>query len=116
MAKRYPAYDEKNYQVTWEDLEPWAQQLREEHGVLVHFSVHVMPSTVHTSSAVVMEATRALGYGKVEEVKRDWKVFRLRAVGAVEHHALQMISLLLLEMENDKAAREASQGELWSTR
>lgn len=112
---RKPYRDEvKHFQVTWEDLEPWAQQLYEDHGVGLRFEVFILGRETGTRSAVVMNATRNRVGAKVEEVKRDWKVFSLNAVGAVEHYALQMASLLLLELENDKAAAEARQGRLWA--
>lgn len=114
MTTKRRRYDERNHQVTWEDVEPWVQQLYEDHGVYVRFEVVIIPPSLSCRSGVTMRAYRVLVSGKTEAVKDDYKLIALRDVGLVEKHSLQMVSLLLLELENDKAAAEARQGSLWA--
>lgn len=99
-------WDERNYQTTWEDLEPWLQQLKEDHNVDVTFTVMIPIAPGGLRPAVVMEASVSQWPAKKREVKRDWKEVALRSVGHVERNALQMVSLLLLELENDKERAE----------
>lgn len=99
-------HDERNYQVTWEDLEAWLQQLKEDHNVDVTFTVTIPIAEGGLEPAVVMKATRSDWPRSVREVKRDWRVIQLRSVGMVERESLHMVSLLMLELDTDKALAE----------
>lgn len=102
-------WDEKNYQVTWEDLEPWIQQLEEAHGVYVNVEVHLQGLPVGLTPAVRVTGYRVgLGHER-NEVFSEYRTFALRAVGQVEREALHMLSTALLALDNDKW-REEQQG------
>jgi len=98
--------DERNYQTTWEDLQAWVDQLYEDHQVRLDIQVCLHPLGDTLAPAVVVTARRRNRKGLWEEVKRDYRPFRTRAVGMVERESLQMVSQLLLELDNDKAAAE----------
>lgn len=106
-------HDERNYQTTWEDCEAWLQQLHEDFGVLV--SVQVQLEGLHAGLQPVVRVVgkRHRSGHQFDVVFEDYKPFRLRAVGEVEKHVLQMLSMALLTLENDQAAAER-QHNLWT--
>jgi hypothetical protein len=104
-------WDEKHYQVTWEDLEPWLQQLEEGHGVYVNVEVLLQGLPAGLKPAVRVTGYR-VGVGhERSEVFCEWSVFTLRNVGEVESRALHMLSTALLALDNDKWLAEGR--SLW---
>ena len=96
----------KAYQVTWYELEPWLQQLKEDHGVDCLFEVVIPMHRGSMKPAIVLTAVRKDWPRAQQEIKRDWKTFGLDNVGEVERLALQMVSMLLLELERSKSRGE----------
>jgi hypothetical protein len=112
MSRR--AWDEKNYQVTWEDIEPWIQQLEEGHGVYVNVEVLLQGVPSGLPPAVRVTGYR-VGVGhEMTEVFREWRTFTLRAVGEVERDVLHLLSTALLGLDNDKWRAEHSQSSLFA--
>lgn len=93
-------------QVQWSDLQPWVDQLVEEHGVHLDFTVCLPWSAAKIKCAVRMEARRSKGKQQWEVVQSEWKVFDPSVVGGAEAAALQMVSMLLLTLDNDAARAE----------
>jgi hypothetical protein len=106
--------DEKHYQVTWEDLEPWLQQLEEDHGVLCEVKVQLQGLPAGLKPAVRVEGRRWRVGQQYDTVFEDWRTFELRAVGQVEHLALIMLSNALMCLENDKWLAERGQTSLFA--
>lgn len=103
----------KNYQVTWDDLEPWVQQLHEEHGVLLTVTVHLEGITTGLKPAVRVVGRRWREGTQYDEIFNNWTVFDLRSIGEVEKHALHLVSTALLALDNDKWRAERSQTPLF---
>lgn len=103
-AKR--RWDEKNYQVTWEDVEPWLQQLEEEHNVYVRVTVVLAGVPCGMLPCVRVEFYR-VGIGSKEiSVGEDYRAFKLRSIGQVESLVLHMASTALLALDTDKHRQE----------
>lgn len=100
MSRR--RWDEKNHQVTWEDVEPWIQQLYDEHGVIVTVKVHLEGLCSGLLPAVRVIASKAGLGAELTEVHSDYRTFSLRSIGEVEKLSLHMLSNLLLSLDNDK--------------
>jgi len=106
-------YDEKNYQVTWEDIEPWLQQLEETHGVYVSVEILLQGLPAGLPPAVRVTGYR-LGVGhERSESFSEWRTFTLRAVGEVERDVLHIVSSALLCLDNDKWTAEQGQLSLF---
>lgn len=113
MPRAKSKWDRTVHQVVWEDLRPWVEQLWKGYGVLVAFSVTMLPDDSKVQHAVRMVAShKSVGSEKQQE-ETDYRYFNTDEVGAVESKALMMISRLLLDLENEKAAAEERQGSLW---
>lgn len=101
-------YARKTHQVVWRDLEPWVQQVYEDHRYRLEFRVVLPVPGDSIRPGVCMLARKYLGAGKWEEAQVDWRSFDDRDVGAVEAACLHMVSnyLLTLEADAERAERE----------
>jgi len=107
-------WDERNHQVTWEDLEPWLQQLEESHGVYVNVEVLLQGLPSGLKPAVRVTGYR-VGVGhQRDESFSEWRPFTLRSVGEVEKLSLHIISTALLALESDKERAERGQPPLFA--
>ena len=106
---RYPG-GYKHTQVNWSDLGPWVDNLYGRYGVFVRFQINLVPTKSRVSPAVTMTAWRPAGHGVEAVVKSTWRTFNPGTTGAAEAAALQMVSLLLLELEGGSS--RAEQGTL----
>lgn len=102
------------YQCTFADLEPWLQQLHEDHGVMVNVTVQLEGLPVGLKPAVRVVGRRWRTGQTYDEVFNDWKVFDLGCIGMVESIALQLISHALMTLENDKWIAERGQSSLFA--
>lgn len=105
--------DERNYQVTWEDVEPWLQQLEESHRVLVSVTVQLegLPSGLKPAVRVLGRRWR-VGQ-QYDTVFEDYRTFELRAIGQVERECLQMLSSALMVLDNEAWLAERGQSSLF---
>lgn len=95
-----------NHQVWWQDLEAWVEQLWEEFGGQVDFSIK-LPSSVHSINPAVCLTITKRGVGREQRVLyEDWGVFRWAESGHCEKVALQLISKALLTLEHDRDVSE----------
>lgn len=113
MPKPNRKWERKVHQVVWEDLRPWVEQLWKGYGVLVTFSVTMIPDESSIDHAVRMTAVKKHAEAGQVELEGDYRYIETDEVGATEAKALMMVSRLLLDLENLKAAAEAQQGTLW---
>lgn len=107
-------HDERNYQVTWEDLEPWLQQLEEGHNILCDVTVQLQGITSGLKPAVRVCGRRWKVGHEFDVVFEDYRPFELRSVGMVECLALRMLSLALMTLDNDKWLAERGQSSLFA--
>lgn len=88
--------------VVWEDLRAWVEQLYNHHGVLVTFTVHLLPDSVHLKPGLTMTAYRPRGALPPVVVRTDWRIVDTMVMGHAAKEGLQMVSKLLLELDNEE--------------
>lgn len=107
-------WQRKQTQVVWADLEPWVQQLYEDHHIRCEFTSFLPVADDSIPPGVWLEAYTFWGVGGRKVVKRDWATYDPTVSGVVEQLCLRMISKLLLEVEADKErAERQAPSPLW---
>ena len=104
----------KDYQVTWEDLEPWVQQLHEEHGILVSCTVQLEGLSSGLRPCVRVVGRRWRVGSTYDDVFEQYAVFDLRNRGEVEKHVLHILSCTLLALDSDKERAERETARLFA--
>jgi hypothetical protein len=102
----------RNYQVCWEDIEAWLQQLYEEHGVYVNVEILLQGVPTGLKPAVRVNGYYASVGHSTREAFSEYRVFELSSTGEVERDALHILSQALLALDNDRW--RAEQGNLWT--
>lgn len=99
-----------DYQVYWDDLTAWIEQLYAEHGCRTRIGVSMEPERYQLRPTVTVEIYRTRADGKQESVYREWRSFDNKSKGGAEKVALQLLSQMLLELdrEQERAERQAS--------
>lgn len=96
----------KHTQVQWEDLRAWVEQLWGTHGALAKVTIQLMPLKTHVASAVVLDVTKPSLTGASGWQRSRWQTFDTTVVGGAEAAALQLISRVLIELDDEAARAE----------
>jgi|Kansoi200Nextera_1026148.scaffolds.fasta_scaffold00541_2 hypothetical protein len=86
-------------QVVWQDLEPWVQQLYEDHGVCIRFLIGTPPPGSGLNPVVRLIAYKPLPKGEEDVIADNYQVINPTAMGSTESAAIRLASALLLELE-----------------
>lgn len=101
-------------QVVLRDLEPWVQQLYEDHRVRCELVVSLPVPGDGVRHGVSLQAYTVDGIGKRQHIHSDWDVIADTTEGAIESAGIKMVSKLLLSLENDRdRAERCSPLPLW---
>lgn len=106
-------WERSQTQVVLRDLEAWLTQLYTEHRVRCELTVSLPLRTDGISSGVSLLAYRVRGDGRRDACHTDWCTVSDVQSGCIEKAALQMVSKLLLALDNEKALAER-QTSLWT--
>jgi hypothetical protein len=105
--------ERKQYYTTWDDLDPWVEQVYAEHGYQTAFSI-VMPAERHgLPCAVVMELTKPVRKPGDIALHKDYRDFDPRVQGAAEGAALMLISKAVMALDNELYQEKLRQPPLW---
>lgn len=102
----------KDHQVLWRELQPWVDQLFEEHGLRSSIIVSMEATISKLRPTIVVELFRTLPGGKVEMIRREYTQFDVNAKGSAESLAIRMMSRMLLDLDNEKERAER-QASIW---
>ena len=99
----------KQHQVCLDDTEAWVQQLEEEHGTQVRWSVYFPTARHGIRPSVTLTCYLPRANGREEPRWFGWENVPGNEVGAVEACMLRLVSKALLELESDRERAERQQ-------
>lgn len=103
----------KTYQTYWSDLQPWIEQLYEDHRVYADIKVYLFSEKHQMRPTVEVTTFRVLQGREREVIQAETRVLDTEGQGHAEVLALQMLSGMLLHLENEKERAER-QADLWA--
>jgi len=103
----------KSYQTYWADLQPWIEQLYEDHRVYADIQVHLFSEKHGLKPTVEVRTYRVLQGREREVISAETRALDVEGQGHAEVLALQILSGMLLHLENEKDRAER-QADLWA--
>lgn len=104
MAKK--DWNRKVAQVVWEDCRPWVEQLWKHHGVLVAFKISIVPTGSGVKPGVTLECYKRGRKAAEPTLDGRWQTFDATVEGGAARAGLQLVSRLLLDLDNGEAKAE----------